>query len=234
MKKTVDIIIPLYNEARVLSASVEKVVAFLDAFPYEYTITLVNNASTDGTGGIGLELSNRFTHVRIIDLTVKGKGIAIREGWNRSNADILSFMDVDLASDLSYFRSLVDSVAIEGFDMAIGNRLGPKSKIIDRRFYREVISRCYNLLIRVLFRTGVTDHQCGFKAISRSAYERLKDLMSEKGFFIDTELIVRARRQRLKINQVDIVWTDSRESKVRVWKTSWELFRAALKLKKDK
>ncbi len=231
---SVDIVIPLYNEAKILANTVETLVNFLriSNFPYSYQITLVNNASTDNSATIGAELAQRFTQVKILNLTEKGKGLAIRRAWALSKADILVFMDADLASDLHYFKKLIDSIALEGNDLSLGNRLGRNSNIIDRRWYREIMSRVYNIFIRTLLHTGIADHQCGFKALSREAFVQISPHLKEGAFFIDTELIVWARAKGMKIKPVDIIWIDRRDSKVNIKRTILQFIRAAFALKK--
>ncbi len=230
----IHIVIPLYNEEYVLANSVETIVDFLSEqkFPYRYEIILANNASTDRTAIVAQEIGLRFPQVRLLDLRQKGKGRAIRSAWSESPADVLAFMDVDLASDLAFFRELIDGIVIGKNDMTIGSRLGPRSKIIGRRGHREVMSRIYNQLIRFLFKTGVPDHQCGFKAISKEAYSIISPYLEDNGWFLDTELIVWSRKQDLKILPIDIIWTDRTGSKVSIPKTSLELLKSAFKLKK--
>ena len=230
----INIIIPLYNEGKIIAKTIETLIHFLaqSGFPYEYVITLANNASTDNSLMVCEELTRKFRQVRILDLTGKGKGRAIRAAWTTAEAEILTFMDADLSSDLSFFRSLIDAVVVEGYDLATGNRLGKNSKIINRRFLRSVASRLYNIFIRVLFKTSISDHQCGFKAMSKQAFFSVAPLLEDNAWFFDTELIVMARQQGLKIKPIDIMWSDNTDSKVTLGRTSYEMFRAAWKLKK--
>ncbi len=229
----VHIVIPLYNEAKVLADSVTTLIDFLEksSFPYRYILTLANNASIDRSALICQELADKFSQVKVLNLTEKGKGRAIRTAWSSSTADILTFMDTDLASDLNYFKPLIDAVALHGYDMSIGSRLGKDSLIDGRRVHREFISRCYNAMIRLLFHTGIADHQCGFKAITRKAYQKIEHHLEDNRWFLDTEMIVWAKRKNFKIKQVDIVWIDRSGSKVSVPKTSYELLKSALALR---
>jgi glycosyltransferase involved in cell wall biosynthesis len=223
----VDIAMPLYNEEAVLKASVERLIGFLasSGFPYTYVVTLVNNASTDGSRRIADDLARRFPEVKAMHLPRKGKGFAIRSAWDASGAAILSFMDADLSTDLKDFRALIDRIQTGGYDLAIGDRLGPGSKVVSRRSVRKILSRCYNLLMRALFRTGIADHQCGFKAMRASAYRTVAPRLRDDGFFIDTELIVLAKKAGYKIATVDVWWTDRFDSKLNATKTSFQLIR---------
>ena len=231
---SVNIVIPIYNEEKVIRNTTETIVSFLDSnhLPYNFTITLADNGSTDKTLEICEQLTAKFSQVKVLKIKEKGKGIAIRTAWHQSNADILVFMDADLSSDLKSLPKLIEAIVVEKYDLSIGNRLGKSSKVISRKFMRKIASRIFNFLMRLLFKTGIDDHQCGFKAISKNAFNLVASQLQEKTWFFDTELIVLALRNKLKIKQVDIVWTDTTDSKVALGKTSLDMFKAALAFKK--
>ena len=230
----VNIIVPVYNEERILEMSVRRIIDFLSesAFPYRYRITIVDNHSSDGTNGIATALADEFPSVRLLSLNKKGKGWAVRQGW-KEDGDIMSFMDVDLASDLIFFKPLIDAVAINGYDLGIGNRLGASSKVEDRRVVRGLVSQGYNIFMRTVFDSVIRDHQCGFKAISKTAYERIAPNLQDTNWFFDTELLVLAQREGYSIYPIDIVWKDDRNSKVSIdFKTSFEVLKATYALRK--
>src|SRR4051812_41753578 len=108
----IDLVIPLYNEEGVIADSVSKTLSFLDEtkFPYSYRITLANNASTDGSRGVIEGLARGDSRVRVINLDRKGKGHAVHSAWGASDAEIVAFMDADLASDLRFLKDLVEPV----------------------------------------------------------------------------------------------------------------------------
>src|SRR6185369_222600 len=129
---SVTILIPVYNEGKIITQTLETLCVFLkkSAFPYHYDIVVVDNASTDDIAQRVRDFSAGHPEVTLLTVAEKGKGRAIRAGWARSSADILTFMDADLASDLASFKPLVDAVASGSADIAIGNRLGARSKIV--------------------------------------------------------------------------------------------------------
>lgn len=223
----VNIVIPVYNEELRLATSMPILLRHLEmsSFPYSYVITIVDNGSTDSTVSLATQFAAENPAVKIESMNEKGKGLAVRRGWSLT-ADIHAFMDVDLSSDLSHFKPLIDAVAKDGFDMAIGNRLGATSRVESRRFTRALFSRVFNMLVRIFFRSTVPDHQCGFKAIRSEAFARIAPHMKEAGFFFDTELVVLAQRAGYSIQSVDVVWRDDKLSKVSTVKTSLEMFAA--------
>jgi hypothetical protein len=156
-----------------------------------------------------------------LHLELKGRGRALKVAWGESEADILSYMDVDLSTNLSAFPLLLESLASGGFDLAIGTRLHPQS-LTKRCRKREFISRFYNRLVRLVFGTHFSDAQCGFKAITRAAAQRLLPAVEDNGWFFDTELLVIAEKCGYRIYQQPVVWTEDPDSRVRIVSTAWE------------
>ena len=172
-KFTVDVVIPVLNEAHVLRPSVETVRGFLcDNLRYRCQVVIVDNGSTDGTQQVAEKLAAEHTDVKFIHLLQRGRGRALRHAWLQSKADIVCYMDVDLSTRLEHLPALLSAIAHEGYDVATGSRLMPGSRTT-RSFKREIISRIYNLLVKVVLLTKFSDAQCGFKAVSRRAVEAI-------------------------------------------------------------
>ncbi len=119
----VDVVIPVYNEERDLERSVQTLRQFLhERVDYDWRIVIADNASRDRTLEIAQELSKRYpSEVTYIHLDQKGRGRALRKAWMESDADILSYMDVDLSTDLSAFPPLINSLIDSEYDVAIGS-----------------------------------------------------------------------------------------------------------------
>ena len=161
----VDIVVPVYNEAKQLRASVCALRSYLDtSFPFAATITIADNASTDGTWPIARELAETLPDVTALHLDQKGRGRALRAAWSGSTAKVVSYMDVDLATGLDALLPLVEPLLSGQSDLAVGTRLAPGARVV-RGTRREFISRGYNLLLRAALRSETTDAQCGFKAM---------------------------------------------------------------------
>jgi len=229
----VDIVIPLYNEEKILEKSVSTLTDFLHKsdFPYEYVITLADNASTDNSWSICSELSKKYENVRCLKLENKGKGLAIRTAWSKSDADILAFMDIDLSSDLNYLVPLVSPIAEGKSDMTIGNRLGPKSKVFSDKLVRRIASKVFNQSVRSILGSPFLDHQCGFKAIKKEKFKVILPFLNENEFFFDTEVIIASLAHGLRVNSVDIIWRDNSDSKVSLFGDSIKMFIGILRLK---
>ena len=216
----VEIVVPAYNEAASLAGSVDRLHAYLDGdFPFSFQITIADNASTDGTWEIAQDLSRRYSHVNAYHLDQKGRGRALREVWSASDATVLAYMDVDLSTDLAALLPLVAPLLTGHSDVAIGSRLTSSSRVV-RGAKREVISRCYNLILRTTLRARFSDAQCGFKAIRADAARKLLPLVQDTAWFFDTELLVLAERAGMRIHEVPVDWVDDPDSRVDIVSTA--------------
>ncbi|HUS70789.1 MAG TPA: dolichyl-phosphate beta-glucosyltransferase [Anaerolineae bacterium] len=228
---SVDIVIPVYNEERDLEHSIDTLRDFFRAsFPYRWRIVIADNASVDRTLETAKRLSSRFPEVTYLHLDQKGRGRALRRAWLESDADIVSYMDVDLSTDLESFPPLIDGLAQQRYHVAIGSRL-TKGASVERQLKREIISRCYNLLIKVMFRNRFTDAQCGFKALTRKAVLDLVPMVKDQGWFFDSELLLRAEQKGYQIFEVPVAWVDDPDSRVNVIETAWGDLKGLLRVR---
>jgi putative flippase GtrA len=216
----VDIIVPVHNEAHVVAGNVGRLHGYLsDRFPFSWRITVVDNASTDGTWAIAQQLGATLPGVRALHLDRKGRGLALRVAWKQSDAQVVAYMDVDLSTDLDALLPLVAPLVSGHSDIAIGSRLTRGSRVV-RGPRREVISRAYNLMLRLVLRTRIRDAQCGFKAGRATAVRALLPLIEDDGWFFDTELLVLAERSGLRIHEVPVDWVDDPDTRVQLWRTA--------------
>jgi putative flippase GtrA len=226
----VEIVIPVYNEEAVLEPNVRKLRAYLDRqFPFTALISIADNASTDGTWPIAAALAATMPGVQAVRLGDKGRGRALRAVWTVSRAQVVAYMDVDLATDLDALLPLVAPLFSGHSDLAIGTRLAPGARVV-RGTKRELISRCYNVLIRALLRNRFTDAQCGFKAARAEVARDLLPMVSNEEWFFDTELLVRAERNGMRIHEVPVDWVDDQDSRVDVLHTALEDLRGICRL----
>jgi glycosyltransferase involved in cell wall biosynthesis len=229
----VNVTIPVFNEETRLAASIPRLRRFLtECCRFQFEIVIADNASTDGTREIARCLSRAHEGVRVVHLDEKGRGRAVKKVWNESAGDILSYMDVDLSTDLNAFPPLIESLISGGFDMATGSRL-LKPSLTTRGFKREMISRCYNILVKALFHTQFSDAQCGFKAVTRKAAEELLPLVEDTGWFMDTELLVLAEKLGWRIFDLPVRWTDDSDSRVKIWSTAIADIEGLIRLRRN-
>jgi glycosyltransferase involved in cell wall biosynthesis len=231
---SVDIVIPVYNEEHVLAESLSTLRKFLaqsaSGGTHQYRIVVADNASTDGTLALAQKLAQKHPDVASLHIPQKGRGRALRAAWLASPADVLSYMDVDLSTDLMAFPPLIEAIASEGCDIAIGSRLA-RGADIRRSLRREATSRVYNVMIKGLFFTRFSDAQCGFKAVSRRAVRELVPLIENNEWFFDTELLILAEKAGYRIKEIPVRWLEDPDTRVNVPKTVWEDVRGLLRLR---
>ena len=230
--RRVDLVIPVYNEAHVLEGSVQTVRAFLAERlkPHRWRIVVADNASTDATLAVAQRLAEAYPdEVGYIHLDEKGRGRALKAAWSSSDADVLSYMDVDLSTDLQAYPELVQHI-INGYDVAIGSRL-LRSSQTTRSAKREAISRTYNLMIKLSHFSGISDAQCGFKAISPAAARVLLPLIENNEWFFDTELLLLAEKRGFRIREIPVTWVEDPDTRVNVVKTAMEDIRGLARLR---
>lgn len=232
-KPTVNITIPVYNEQEDLEKSISTLNNFLAQHlnAYDWEITIADNASTDNTLAIAHQLEKKYSRVHAVHLSQKGRGRAVKYVWQHTKSGIVSYMDVDLSTDLKHFPSLVQSLS-RGYDVAIGSRNAKGARVYGRNLLRTITSKGYILLIKFFFWVHFTDAQCGFKATTREIVDKIVPRVLDNGWFFDTELLLLAEKSGFRIYDEPVTWIDNPGSTVRVIKTAqgdlqglWRLFR---------
>ena len=217
--QAVELVIPVYDEERSLRTSVEQLLAYLrEEFPFPVGVVIADNASADATWQVAQALEAEHPEVSALHVERKGRGLALRTAWLSSRADVVAYMDVDLSTNLTSFLPLVAPLLSGHSELAIGTRLLHGARTT-RRFKRELLSRGYNGLIHAGFRASFTDAQCGFKALRADVVRRLVPLVLDDGWFFDTELLLLAERNGMRIHEVPVDWIEDLDSRVELMPT---------------
>ena len=228
----VDVTVPVYNEEHVLRISIERLHSYLAAsFPFRWQITIADNASTDGTRAIAHELAAELANVRVVEIDRKGRGLALRTAWSSSTAEIVAYMDVDLSTGVNALLPLVASIHSGHSEIGIGSRLSPAA-LVARGPRREFISRCYNRVLRLVFVNRFRDAQCGFKVARRDIVDLLLPLVKDNAWFFDTELLLVAEHNGLRVLEIPVDWVDDPDSRVHVVSTATEDLKGVLRVAK--
>jgi len=227
----VEIVVPVRDEERDLGPGIRRLAAYLSQrFPFHAVVTIADNGSADGTWAAAQALAGELDGVRAVRLAQAGRGRALRATWLASAAEVLAYMDVDLSTDLNALLPLVAPLLSGHSDLAIGTRLARGARVI-RGPRRELISRCYNMLLHATLGAGFSDAQCGFKAIRADQARLLLPLTRDTGWFFDSELLVLAERAGLRIHEIPVDWTDDPDSRVRVIPTALADLRGIARLR---
>ncbi len=206
------ITVPACNEAKNIRKCVELLLKEIPQLGEDFRIVIAEDGSTDGTDIIAQELEQ--VHAQVIHLHSPqrlGKGLALTRAFNKVEGDIYAFVDCDLATNLKFFPQLINSIR-QGNDLALGSRYlkGAEAK---RSVLRDLPSRIYNKLIRILFKDEVFDHQIGFKAFSDRLIKNILDMCGSTGWFWDTEIIIRSLNNNYKIIEFPVEWIEMKKSK---------------------
>lgn len=231
------IAIPVYNEGLILKKSISRLAEFCrrELSRHETKIIISDNLSRDDTGIIGRQLAEEFPEVSYFYVDQKGKGLAWRLAFQREEADAYIVMDCDLAVELSDTLKLVDAIEA-GSDLAIGSRYLPDSRV-ERPWFRDLTSKVYRALARLVVGTKISDFQCGFKALNRKTRDLVLPLTKDNLFFLDTELIILCELLGRQIKEVPVDWSEfrnpGRKSTVNVGKTALEYLIKIWKVKQS-
>jgi len=209
-EKEVSIILPAYNEASRIEKCIREVTQAINAFSASYELIVAEDGSTDNTEKVVSNLLKSNPRLRLLHSPIRlGKGKAIKKALASAKGDIIVFMDVDLSTSLKYLPKIV-TLAQKHRGIAIGSRHVKSSKV-QRSFSRTLFSLTYNLCVRLLFRDGVHDHQCGFKAMSREVAAVVLNKTESDSFFFDTEMILWCKKLRFLVTEIGVEWTEIRK-----------------------
>ena len=226
------LVIPAYNERNRIEACLRSVAEWVRSRPggWDWEVVLVDDGSTDGTKGIAKALADELglpLEVRRHDRN-KGKGGALREGVLASTGDPVLVSDVDLSTPLTEWVKLAERLPTH--PVAIGSRALEEDLVRRKQpLYRRLIGKAGNLLVRMFAVPGIRDTQCGFKLFRGDVARELFREARVDGFAYDMEILFLARRRGLAIAEVPVLWFNSPESKVSLFRdalpTLWDLLR---------
>ncbi len=219
MRNGLEITIPIYNEDKTLVPQVKLLMSYLETLnlenPFSCRVVLADNGSTDQTLSHAEFLSHEHEGIRVVTVQQKGVGYALQESWGTSEYKFIGYMDLDFSTDLKHLKEVTQQIS--NFDFILGSRLLKESHVQDRSIIREITSRSFNLLLRILFKTKITDAMCGFKFLKRESYLEIEDYVKNEGhWFFCAETVLRLESSGKKFLQIPVKWTDDRNSKVKI------------------
>jgi dolichyl-phosphate beta-glucosyltransferase len=218
------IIIPALNEERRLPPSLEKIDAFLATQPFQAEIIVVDNGSKDRTADIVREYSATHPNVRLIQLSERGKGRAVKAGMLAAHGDFRFICDTDLSMPIEEVVKFLPPYT-NGYDISIATREGKEAHRIDEPAYRHLMGRVNNWIIKIMAVRGFEDTQCGFKMFNRESAQDLFSVQQMNGIGFDVEILFIAQRRGYKIREVPITWYFDPDSRMRLVQDSLNMLR---------
>ncbi len=206
------IVIPAYNEAERIGPSLEQIAAFLRQRGTEYEVLVVDDGSSDATAEVAAGFAN--LDVRVLSQPRNlGKGAAVRRGVVESRGQRVLISDADLSTPIEAVERL--EAELENAEVVLGSRAVAGADVqVHQPFYRELMGKTFNLIIRTLGVRGIKDTQCGFKLVDGDAARQLFTDMIIDRFAFDVELVWLARRRGLRVAEVGVPWVNSPRSRV--------------------
>ena len=226
----IEITIPILNEESTLDKQVRTAYTYIKKNLTDFgliRIVLADNGSSDNTQEIAQLLSNELPGVQYLRLEQRGVGLALKSSWGQSEADIVGYMDLDLATDLCYLRPALEKLHVDQADIVTGSRLAQGAKVIGRSFLRNVTSRGFNFIVKIIFQTSISDGMCGFKFLKRSCLKNLFEAGAQsEGWFFATEILITGEYLGYRVYDLAVEWTDDPDSKVKIRKLAIEYLKA--------
>lgn len=227
---TLSVVVPAYNEARRLNATLTSLRAYLRDQPWDWEVRVVDDGSLDDTARIAESFAAGEPRVVVQREPHRGKGGAVRSGLLAARGAFRFICDADLSMPLDEIRRFLPPLAT-GFDVAIGSREGKLARRIGEPMYRHVMGRLFNLMVQQLALRGIEDSQCGFKMFTAAAVTAIFPRVTVDGWAFDVEVLTIARQQRLRIVEVPIEWHYRDESQLSMVRDGFGMLRELLTIK---
>lgn len=226
MKPFLSVIIPAYNEAGRLPLTLVDIDRILQKAKYPYEILVVNDGSTDNTADIVRKMADTVKNLKLIDNNVnQGKGGVVRQGMLLAKGQYRLFTDADNSTSIDQFDKMIPYFG-EGYNVVIGSRAVKGSKLEPAQpFYKQLLGKLSNIIIQIVNLPGIWDTQCGFKAFSEEAAEKIFSKTKINGWGFDIEALALARRFGYRIKEMPVRWVNNALSHVKLsayLKTFWE------------
>jgi dolichyl-phosphate beta-glucosyltransferase len=208
------VVIPAYDEARRLPRYLEEITGFFDGRDRPYEVIVVDDGSRDATPVVVEAAARLHPAVRLLrDPQNRGKGAAVKRGMIAARGAYRLFADADGATPIAELKRL-EGALMAGADVAIGSRgLDDPDVVVTARRHRVLAGRVFNWMVARVGLGDIADSQCGFKAFTAAAADRLFTALVTEGFGFDVELLLRARAAGLRVTEVAVNWTDQAGSK---------------------
>jgi glycosyltransferase involved in cell wall biosynthesis len=228
------IVIPAYNESARIEATLDRVMACVDAQGWDAEVLVVDDGSTDDTAEIVQQWMGRYERLHLIKNNGnRGKGYSVRNGLLQAAGDVVMFTDADLSAPMEEADFLLAAIA-DGADVAIGSRwMDRKRQTIHQPLYRQFFGRCFNAVTRLIMGLPYRDTQCGFKAFRREAAQVIFRLQRIERWGFDPEILFIARKLKYTIREVSVTWGHDERSRMSYLKDGFKMLQDMAVIRKN-
>lgn len=206
------VVIPAYKEENRIGKTLDIMKEYFENVrkdSYSFEILVVIDGSPDKTSDVVREYMKTMSYLRVIDRKEnRGKGYTIKEGMLEAKGVIRLFTDADNSTSIEQIEKLLPFFK-KGFDVVIGSRRAQGAEIaVPQPWTRTIPGKIGNLVIQIFAVPGINDTQCGFKALTAEAAQKIFPEMVVEGWGFDVEMLALARRFGLKVKDVGIRWVN--------------------------
>jgi glycosyltransferase involved in cell wall biosynthesis len=237
MSLPLSIIIPAYNEAERLGASLEIVIRYLRDSETNAELIVVDDGSSDATAQIAAEIFARTPEIRARAIRCesnRGKGFAVRTGLEAASGEIALFSDADLSTPIEELTKLVEPIRTGEADVTFGSRALDRTLIgTHQPWRREQGGKVFNFVVKALTGLPFWDTQCGFKAFRMSVFRPLLPVMKIDRFGFDVEFLYAANLANLRLKEIAVRWNHCEGTKVSVLRDSRRMFNEVRLIRKN-
>lgn len=193
---TLSIIIPVYNEALTIKQIIEKI----NSLPIDKEIIVIDDGSSDGTDKALRSFNNKDIKV-IYHTSNRGKGSAVITGLTQATGEFIIIQDADLEYDPQDYFKLIENIKRDSSDIVLGARF---MKGYKGQFIHKLGNRFLTSLLNLMFGVRLNDCFTCYKLLRRQSLANLN--LSARGFDIEIEIIAKAIKNKLRINEVPITY----------------------------
>ena len=211
------IIIPAYNEAERIPAALVAMDHALSKTDFSYELLVVDDGSTDKTAEIVSKMAVMIRNLKLVSLLENaGKGGAVRHGMLMAKGSVRLFADADNSTSLDQFENMMPYFK-QGYGIVIGSRAMHGAKLDPPEpWYRQVVGKGLNLVVQALLLPGIWDTQCGFKAFTAEAAEKVFKEARITGWGFDVEALTLGKNGGFRIKEMPVRWVDDTRTHVRL------------------
>jgi glycosyltransferase involved in cell wall biosynthesis len=208
-------VIPAYNEAGRIPATLQEVVDTVRQKGWSAEVIVVDDGSTDTTAEVVRQFAASAPEVRLLQNPGnRGKGFSVRSGLLQALGEVVMFTDADLSAPMEEAQGLFNAIA-NGADIAIGSRwLERTRQTIRQPLYRQFFGRCFNAVTRFVMGLPFADTQCGFKAFTRAAAQTVFQLQTIERWGFDPEILFIASKRGYRIREVPVSWAHDERTRM--------------------
>jgi dolichyl-phosphate beta-glucosyltransferase len=229
---TLSIVIPAYNEALRIGRTLDRIDEYLKGYGPSYEIIVVDDGSNDDTAGVVRKAAEKHPAIVLVQNgRNRGKGHSVKQGVLSSRGRFVLMSDADLSTPIEEIGKLFKALE-EGYDIAIGSRSVSGSEILKKQaWHRQLMGKTFNKIVRIIAVSGFRDTQCGFKLFTGDAARIVFDRQRIEGFAFDVETLYLAKKMGLRIREVPVVWVNSPDSRVSIFRDPLKMLRDILKIR---